>query len=79
MSFLIDSSLWGPFTTLALAGAVMATLGAAVSVYTAHSDPDAFDFDDGVPQQLPLPTLVLIMGIGSIVAGLTNLTLAVIS
>jgi len=76
VSFLVDRTLLGPFTTLALAGAVLSAVGSLGVVIALLRNPEAVDFEEsGLHRQFP--TVVYVGGFAVIVAGLLNLALAV--
>lgn len=77
VSFLLDGGVAGLGATVALLGAIVAMAGTATLAYIAHDDHRAFSFE-GSTAARQAPTLVLVGGVVSLLAGTVNLALLVL-
>jgi hypothetical protein len=76
LSFYIDQTLLGQFTSLAMFGAMIASLSSIGLVYLTWRKPDNFDPEKTVFGE-QISTYILVSGAFSILAGLMNITLAI--
>lgn len=72
LGFLLDQTLLGPFSKLALAGTAIGAFAATVILSVAYTSPEEFDFS-GSWLERHSPTVALVSGLAVSVAGVLNL------